>query len=193
MAGEDSKPEELCSELAGTHFTIRKINSDVNSGVQKVQNQFHGIPNGFPNQGCGHVGQEKAREKAPGGLQTLKISNNFGSTGFRNPPQAAKLDGGVSKLRTPRKRPKEGRPCKKAQGGEAKFLFHLDREKAYAAQSAKATPPPLPPSTTIQMTGPTSGPTTATERRGHPRHPPRAGMALRLGASTRMTQTMTRL
>jgi hypothetical protein len=25
MAGEDSKPEEMCSELAGTHFTIRKI------------------------------------------------------------------------------------------------------------------------------------------------------------------------
>jgi hypothetical protein len=25
MAGEDSEPEEKCSELAGTHFTIRKI------------------------------------------------------------------------------------------------------------------------------------------------------------------------
>ncbi len=25
MAGEDSEPEESCSELAGTHFTIRKI------------------------------------------------------------------------------------------------------------------------------------------------------------------------
>jgi hypothetical protein len=25
MAGEDSKPEETCSELARTHFTIRKI------------------------------------------------------------------------------------------------------------------------------------------------------------------------
>jgi hypothetical protein len=24
MAGEDSKPEETCSELAGTHFTIGK-------------------------------------------------------------------------------------------------------------------------------------------------------------------------
>jgi hypothetical protein len=25
MAGEDSEPEETCSELAGTHFTIGKI------------------------------------------------------------------------------------------------------------------------------------------------------------------------
>jgi hypothetical protein len=25
MVGEDSEPEEMCSELAGTHFTIRKI------------------------------------------------------------------------------------------------------------------------------------------------------------------------
>jgi hypothetical protein len=25
MAGEDSEPEGMCSELAGTHFTIRKI------------------------------------------------------------------------------------------------------------------------------------------------------------------------
>jgi hypothetical protein len=25
MAGEDYEPEESCSELAGTHFTIRKI------------------------------------------------------------------------------------------------------------------------------------------------------------------------
>ncbi len=33
--------------------------------------------------GCGHVGQEKAWEKAPGGLQTLKISNNFGAPGRR--------------------------------------------------------------------------------------------------------------
>jgi hypothetical protein len=26
MVGEDSKPEKMCSELAGTHFTIRKKN-----------------------------------------------------------------------------------------------------------------------------------------------------------------------
>jgi hypothetical protein len=53
MAGEDFEPEKTCSELVGTHFTIGKINSDENSGVQKVQNwnnrEFRGIPNGFPN------------------------------------------------------------------------------------------------------------------------------------------------
>jgi hypothetical protein len=32
MAGEDSKPEGPCSELVGTHFTIRKI---------KFQWKFH--------------------------------------------------------------------------------------------------------------------------------------------------------
>jgi hypothetical protein len=31
----------MCSELAGTHFTIRKINSDENSGVQKVWNRIN--------------------------------------------------------------------------------------------------------------------------------------------------------
>jgi hypothetical protein len=31
MAGEDSKQEETCSELAGTHFMIGKINSNENS------------------------------------------------------------------------------------------------------------------------------------------------------------------
>jgi hypothetical protein len=36
MAEEDSEPEKTCSELAGTHFTIEKINSDENSGAQKV-------------------------------------------------------------------------------------------------------------------------------------------------------------
>ncbi len=53
MAGEDSEPEKMCSELAGTHFTIGKIKFDENSGVQKVRNQIKcGIlrnPNGFPN------------------------------------------------------------------------------------------------------------------------------------------------
>jgi hypothetical protein len=39
MAREDSKLEGTCSELAGTHFTIRKIKFDENSGVQKVQNR----------------------------------------------------------------------------------------------------------------------------------------------------------
>ncbi len=45
MVGEDSKPEETCSELAGTHFTIGKKNSDENSVVQKVRNWINcGIP-----------------------------------------------------------------------------------------------------------------------------------------------------
>jgi hypothetical protein len=45
MAGEDSEPEEMCSESTGTHFMIVKINSDENSGVQKVQNWINcGIP-----------------------------------------------------------------------------------------------------------------------------------------------------
>jgi hypothetical protein len=38
MAGEDSELAGTCSELVGTHFTIGKINSDENSGVQKVRN-----------------------------------------------------------------------------------------------------------------------------------------------------------
>jgi hypothetical protein len=54
MAGEDSEPEELCSELTVTHFTIGKIKSNENSGVQRsgigLIAEFRGIPNGFPNQ-----------------------------------------------------------------------------------------------------------------------------------------------
>jgi hypothetical protein len=87
--------------------------------------------------------KKKQGKKAPGGLQTLKISNNFGSTGRRNLPQAAKLDGGGSKLGMPRKRPAEGTPRQKGQGGNVKFPFRLDREMAYATQSAKAKPPTI--------------------------------------------------
>ncbi len=71
------------------------------------------------------------------------------SAGIRKPAwlralaAAAKLDGGVSKLRTPRKRPKVETPCKITQGGEAQFPFCLDCEKAYAAQSAKAKTPTI--------------------------------------------------
>ncbi len=44
MAGEDYKPEKMCSELAGTHFMIKKINSDEISRVQKVRHWInHGI------------------------------------------------------------------------------------------------------------------------------------------------------
>ena len=41
MAGEDSKPEKMSSELARTYVTIRKLNSDDNSGVQKVRNRIN--------------------------------------------------------------------------------------------------------------------------------------------------------
>jgi hypothetical protein len=87
--------------------------------------------------------EEKHGKKSSGGLQTLKISNTFGLTGRRNPPRAAKLNGGGIKLGTPRKRPAEGTPCKMAQGGEVKFPFRLDCERAYAAQSVQAIPPAI--------------------------------------------------
>ncbi len=89
------------------------------------------------------LAKEKHGEKAPRGLQTLKISNIFASTGRRNPPRAAKLDGGGSKLRTPRKRPAEGTPRKMAQGGEVKFPFRLDCKRAYAVWSVQAKPPTI--------------------------------------------------
>jgi hypothetical protein len=55
MAGEDSELEKMSSELAGTHFTIRKKNSDKikefkRSGIGLIA-EFCGIPNGFPNLG----------------------------------------------------------------------------------------------------------------------------------------------
>jgi hypothetical protein len=55
MAGEDSKLEKMCSELAGTHFTIGKnkilikIPEFKRSGPGLIA-EFRGIPNGFPNQ-----------------------------------------------------------------------------------------------------------------------------------------------
>jgi hypothetical protein len=40
--------------------------------------------------------QEKNQgKKAPGGLKTLKVSNNFGPAGRQNPPRAAKFNGGL--------------------------------------------------------------------------------------------------
>jgi hypothetical protein len=53
MAGEDSEPEKMCSELAGTHFTIGKKNQMKipefkRSGIGLIV-EFRGIPNGFPN------------------------------------------------------------------------------------------------------------------------------------------------
>ncbi len=53
------------------------------------------------------------------------------------------LNGRVSKLGAPRKRPKEGTPHKKAQSGEAQFHFCLDCKKVYTAQSSKAKPPAI--------------------------------------------------
>jgi hypothetical protein len=55
IAGEDSKPEERCSELAGTHFMIgknkirMKIPEFKRSGI-KIIAEFCRIPSGFPNQ-----------------------------------------------------------------------------------------------------------------------------------------------
>ncbi len=80
-------------------------------------------------------------------FKTLKILNNFGSAGCQNSPRAAKLNSGVSKpqitSRTPRKRSKDGSPCKKAQGKEESFLFCLNQERAHAVASAKAIPPSI--------------------------------------------------
>jgi hypothetical protein len=45
--------------------------------------------------------------------------------------------------RMPRRRSKDGTPCKKARGGEESFLFRLEPERAYAAASAKANPPSI--------------------------------------------------
>ncbi len=56
--------------------------------------------------------KKKHGKKAPGGLQTLKISNNFRAPGHQNPPRAAKLDSGEIKLGMLRKRPAEGTPRK---------------------------------------------------------------------------------
>jgi hypothetical protein len=52
MAGEDSEPEKMCSELAGTHFTIGKKPMKIlelkRSRIELIA-KFRGIPNGFPN------------------------------------------------------------------------------------------------------------------------------------------------
>ncbi len=54
MAGEDSEPEKMSSELAGTHFTITKNKIPVKIPESKrskirIIAEFRGIPNGFPN------------------------------------------------------------------------------------------------------------------------------------------------
>jgi hypothetical protein len=98
--------------------------------------------------GAGTVAVVTLAKKRQGkkALKTLKILNNFGSAGRRN-PLPAKLDGGVSRLeiagRMPRKRSEDGTPCKKARGREEPFLFRLNCERVYAAASAKANPPSI--------------------------------------------------
>jgi hypothetical protein len=74
--------------------------------------------------------RKKQGKKALGGLKTLKVSNNFGPAGCRNPPRAAKFDGGV---REPEFAGGTPSPHKKARGEEAAFLCRPDCEKAFAA------------------------------------------------------------
>ncbi len=59
MAGEDSEPETMCSELAGTHFIIGKKNpmkipEFKRSGIGLFA-EFHGITNGFHNKAQNRV------------------------------------------------------------------------------------------------------------------------------------------
>ncbi len=137
--------------------------------------------------GPGKVAVATSAKKRQGkkALKTLKIWNNFGSARVET-PRAAKLDGGVSGPQiaggTPRKRSEDGTPCKKAQGGEESFLFCLDQERAHAAASAKANPPFIAANKHDDPD----------DRGGGPRHPPRAGMALRSKPSMRTNWTMIR-
>jgi hypothetical protein len=68
--------------------------------------------------------------KTPGGLKTLKVLNNFGPVGRRNPPRAAKFDGRVRELEFAGGTPS---PHKKVRGKEASFLYRPDHKKAFAA------------------------------------------------------------
>jgi hypothetical protein len=74
--------------------------------------------------------RKKQGKKAPRGLETLKVSNNFGPAVHHNPPRAAKVDGGV---REPEFAGGTPSPHKKARGEEASFLFRPNCEKATAA------------------------------------------------------------
>jgi hypothetical protein len=72
------------------------------------------------------AGKNQGR-KAPGGLETPKVSNNFGR---QNPPRAAKFDGGVRK---PELAGGTLSPRKKARDEEELSLDCLDQKKAFAA------------------------------------------------------------
>jgi hypothetical protein len=69
----------------------------------------------------------KQGKKAPGGLKTPKVLNNFGR---RNPPRAAKSNGGVHEPELAGGTPS---PHKKARGEEDLSLDRLDREKVFTA------------------------------------------------------------
>jgi hypothetical protein len=75
---------------------------------------------------------KKQGRKAPGGLETPKVSNNFGR---RNPPRAAKFDGGVRELELTGGTPS---PRKKARDKEDSSLDRLNRNKAFAAVNGEA-------------------------------------------------------
>ncbi len=64
--------------------------------------------------------KKKQEKRAPGGHETFKVSNNFGSARRRNPPHAVKFDGGVCEPEHAGETPS---PHKGAQGKEASSLF----------------------------------------------------------------------
>jgi hypothetical protein len=78
--------------------------------------------------------EKKQGKKALGGLKTLKVSNNFGPAGRRNPPRASKFDGEVCKSEFAGRTPS---PHKKAQGKEASFLYRPNREKAFVTAKGR--------------------------------------------------------
>ncbi len=59
--------------------------------------------------------KKKKGEKDPGGLQTLKISNNFVLKGHWNPPKQPSPIAGGNELGTPRKWFKKGTPRKRRE------------------------------------------------------------------------------
>ncbi len=70
---------------------------------------------------------KKQGKKAPGGLETPKVLNNFGR---RNPPRAAKFDGGVHEPELAGGTPS---PRKKAREEKDSSLDRLNRKKAFTA------------------------------------------------------------
>jgi hypothetical protein len=87
---------------------------------------------------------KKQQKKSPGSPQ---ISNNIKLVGRQNLSRLAKAGGVVSEPEaagsTPRKRPQEGTPRKKAQGGKGTFFFRVDHKRERAAKIAWWTLPAL--------------------------------------------------